>query len=122
MQRPPLAKHRPANGLFHPHKCSFPPPLSERANTRIAKDHDPYVNVWSASDIKPDKIAELWDAIICPILLLWGKDSFATSPRADGRLDLVPTARLIEYENAGHWLHHDQRDRFIHDVKSFLSP
>jgi pimeloyl-ACP methyl ester carboxylesterase len=30
-------------------------------------------------------------------------------------------AALIEYENAGHWLHHDQFDRFLSDVGAFLS-
>ncbi|WP_333605655.1 alpha/beta fold hydrolase, partial [Novosphingobium sp.] len=66
-------------------------------------------------------IIHLWQAITCPILMLWGKNSFASSPASDGRMAHFPTARLIEYENAGHWLHHDQFDRFVADVKSFLS-
>jgi len=81
---------------------------------------DNYLNVWSASDLPTDQIVALWAAIACPILLLWGKDSFATSPAIDGRLEHFPSATLIEYENAGHWLHHDQFDRFMSDVKAFL--
>jgi pimeloyl-ACP methyl ester carboxylesterase len=81
---------------------------------------DNYLNVWSASDLPPDHVIALWEAITCPILLLWGKDSFATSPAVDGRLAHFPTASLIEYENAGHWLHHDQFDRFMADVRTFL--
>jgi len=81
---------------------------------------DNYLNVWSASDLPTDQVVALWEAISCPVLMLWGKDSFAASPAGDGRMDYFPSARLIEYENAGHWLHHDQFDRFLADVKEFL--
>lgn len=81
---------------------------------------DNYLNVWSATDIPYEEKEKLWQAITCPILLLWGQDSFASSPRKDGRLALFRDARLIEYENAGHWLHHDQFERFIADVRAFL--
>jgi len=81
---------------------------------------DNYLNVWSATDIPYEEKEKLWRAITCPVLLLWGKDSFASSPRKDGRLDHFRDARLIEYEKAGHWLHHDQFERFIADVKAFI--
>ncbi|WP_313441866.1 alpha/beta hydrolase [Novosphingobium sp.] len=81
---------------------------------------DNYVNVWSASDLPTADIVALWEAITCPMLMLWGKNSFAQSPAEDGRIGYFSTARLIEYENAGHWLHHDQFDRFMDDVKAFL--
>lgn len=81
---------------------------------------DNYVNVWSASDLPTADIVALWEAITCPMLMLWGKNSFAQSPAEDGRVGYFSTARLIEYENAGHWLHHDQFDRFMDDVKAFL--
>ncbi|PNU05753.1 alpha/beta fold hydrolase [Novosphingobium guangzhouense] len=81
---------------------------------------DNYLNVWSASDLPTDQIIRLWEDITCPMLFLWGKDSFAKSPAGDGRMDYFRTARLVEYENAGHWLHHDQFDRFIADIRFFL--
>jgi pimeloyl-ACP methyl ester carboxylesterase len=81
---------------------------------------DNYLNVWSATDITSEEKAQLWRAITCPVLLLWGADSFAQSPANDGRLDHFADATLIEYENAGHWLHHDQFDRFMGDLKAFL--
>jgi pimeloyl-ACP methyl ester carboxylesterase len=81
---------------------------------------DNYLNVWSTSDLPTDQIVAMWEAITCPVLLLWGKNSFASSPAGDGRLDHFPSARLIEYEDAGHWLHHDQVDRFMGDVRAFL--
>lgn len=81
---------------------------------------DNYLNVWSAVDIPYSEKTKLWQAITCPMLLLYGADSFASNPEKDGRASHFATARVIEYANAGHWLHHDQFDRFIADVKAFL--
>jgi len=81
---------------------------------------DNYLNVWDMLDLSwADKTA-LWSAITCPVLLLWGLKSFATSPALDGRLDFFSDAVLKEYEDAGHWLHHDQFHRFMNDVREFL--
>jgi pimeloyl-ACP methyl ester carboxylesterase len=65
-------------------------------------------------------VEDLWSAIDCPMLLFYGKNSFASNPERDGRLRHFSTARVIEYEDAGHWLHHDQFDRFMGDLKAFL--
>ncbi|AZI34894.1 alpha/beta hydrolase [Caenibius tardaugens NBRC 16725] len=81
---------------------------------------DPYLNVWPFSDLTPEQIQSLWAAITCPTLLLWGKNSFFPSPATDGRLDFFQNARLEEFENAGHWLHHDQFDRFMRELRGFL--
>lgn len=81
---------------------------------------DNYLNVWTASDLPYEERIQLWQAITCPVLLLYGLDSFASSPLRDGRAEHFRNARVIEYENAGHWLHHDQFERFVADVKAFL--
>lgn len=82
---------------------------------------DNYLNVWPAFDLPMSQLKEIWQAVTCPVLFLWGKDSFASSPAQDERLAYFRNARLIEYDDAGHWVHHDQFERFIHDTKSFLS-
>jgi pimeloyl-ACP methyl ester carboxylesterase len=38
----------------------------------------------------------------------------------DGRLRHFRNAEVIEVENAGHWLHHDQFDRFMAVLRDFL--
>src|SRR3546814_952294 len=35
---------------------------------------DNYLNVWPVTDTPTDQMIELWRAITCPMLLLWGKD------------------------------------------------
>jgi pimeloyl-ACP methyl ester carboxylesterase len=81
---------------------------------------DNYLNIWTVGDISYSDQEKLWQAITCPMLMLYGCDSFASSPAKDGRLAHFSTARVIEYENAGHWLHHDQFERFVTDVRAFL--
>lgn len=81
---------------------------------------DPYLNVWPFEDVPEDRTAELWGAISCPVLLLYGLNSWATSPLKDGRDKQFRDVRVSEFENAGHWLHHDQFDRFMAEVRSFL--
>ena len=82
---------------------------------------DNYLNIWSPVDATAADVFKVWEAITCPVLMLWGLNSFFTTPRQDGRLAHFPNATLIEYENAGHWLHHDQFDRFMRDVTAFLA-
>jgi pimeloyl-ACP methyl ester carboxylesterase len=82
---------------------------------------DPYLNVWPFSDMPYAEQEALWGAISCPMLLLYGADSFASNPEKDGRIaKFRNNPRVIEFENAGHWLHHDQFDRFMAEVRAFL--
>jgi pimeloyl-ACP methyl ester carboxylesterase len=81
---------------------------------------DNYLNVWAVGDIPYADQEQLWQAITCPILLLYGADSWASNPERDGRIAHLRTARVVEYENAAHWLHHDQFDRFVAELKGFL--
>ena len=81
---------------------------------------DNYLNVWSVAGFSQDQIHELWGQLACPLQLFYGTESFASNPERDGRLRYFKTASVLEYDNAGHWLHHDQFDRFIADLKAFL--
>lgn len=82
--------------------------------------YDPALNVFNPFDPTYDEIRGLWQAITCPVLLLWGRDSFFSTPEDDGRLDNFQKPTLKVYEKAGHWLHHDQFDRFMTDVRAFI--
>jgi len=81
---------------------------------------DNYLNVWPTVDLPQADIESLWSAITCPTLLLYGADSWASNPEKDGRAVHFKTAEVIEFENAGHWLHHDQFDRFMSTLEAFL--
>ena len=81
---------------------------------------DNYLNVWPFFDIPRPEIEAIWNAISCPTLLLYGADSWASNPARDGRIRHFRNAEVIEFENAGHWLHHDQFDRFMATLDEFL--
>ena len=64
---------------------------------------------------------KLWERITCPTLLLRGTESWASDPVEDGRIKHFKNARLVNFEKAGHWLHHDQLDKFLTEVRTFLA-
>jgi pimeloyl-ACP methyl ester carboxylesterase len=82
---------------------------------------DPYVRLWPPYDMTREQIAALWNAITCPTLLVYGTESWATNPAADGRLAHFRNARVLAVKQAGHWVHHDQLDLFLARVRAFLA-
>jgi pimeloyl-ACP methyl ester carboxylesterase len=81
---------------------------------------DPYMRIFPPFDLPQAEIEHIWQSITCPTLLLYGKDSWASNPVTDGRAKHFRNVRVETYENAAHWLHHDQYDRFIAELKAFL--
>ena len=82
---------------------------------------DNYLNVWPIIEFPVPDIRKLWSEVECPVQLFYGTESFASNPERDGRMASFRNARIHVYEKAGHWLHHDQFDRFMGDLKAFLA-
>ena len=81
---------------------------------------DNYVNIWPPSDMPQADQRALWAAITCPTLLVYGAKSWASNPAEDGRAAHFQNARVELVEDAGHWIHHDQFDRFMTLIKAFI--
>lgn len=82
---------------------------------------DPHLNVWPIEDVADEFVQQTWAAITAPTLLLYGTESWASNPVGDGRLThFTNDPQVIEFEKAGHWLHHDQFDRFMATLREFL--
>ncbi|MET0370382.1 MAG: alpha/beta hydrolase [Sphingobium sp.] len=81
---------------------------------------DNYVRSSPPIDISEEELHALWGRIACPTLLAYGNDSWASNPAKDGRATHFRDACVISYDNAGHWLHHDQFDAFVKDLRAFL--
>ena len=81
---------------------------------------DHYVAVWPPYDMTRDGIAELWRRITCPVLLVYGHESWATDPSTDGRMGYFQNARVLGVPGAGHWVQHDQLDFFVTHAREFL--
>lgn len=81
---------------------------------------DNYVRAFPPYDMTVAEIESLWSRIVCPALLVYGKESWASNPAEDGRLASFKTARVESFEGAGHWVHHDKLDGFLNLVRSFI--
>jgi pimeloyl-ACP methyl ester carboxylesterase len=82
---------------------------------------DNYVRAWPPYDMPGRDIQLLWSRITCPTLLLYGRESRAGNPAADGRIEHFGHAQVVGVDGAGHWLHHDRLAEFLRIVRSFLA-
>jgi pimeloyl-ACP methyl ester carboxylesterase len=82
---------------------------------------DNYVRTFPPYDMSRRDIETLWGRISCPTLLLYGRESWAGDPAADGRAAHFRNARVAGVERAGHWLHHDRLDEFLRIVRAFVA-
>ena len=81
---------------------------------------DNYARTLPPNDITRAELAHLWRRITCPMLLVFGEDSWASRPDEDGRLGHFQNARLEMFARAGHWVQHDRLDDFITVTRDFL--
>jgi pimeloyl-ACP methyl ester carboxylesterase len=81
---------------------------------------DNYVRGFSPVDLTLDEQQSLWSRIACPTLLVYGKESWASNPEEDGRIRHFASARVVSFERAGHWVHHDRLDAFVDTLNEFL--
>jgi pimeloyl-ACP methyl ester carboxylesterase len=83
---------------------------------------DNYVHAGPALDIPGEEVRALWANIACPVLLVTGSESWHRENVENGDLVSAFTdARHEVIDNAGHWVHHDQLDRFCDLVRTFLA-
>lgn len=81
---------------------------------------DPYLKTAAPYGSLDEQLPDFWSRITCPVLLCLGLDSWASNPMKDGRAAHFADARLAEFTEAGHWVHHDQFDKFIAELRGFL--
>lgn len=71
---------------------------------------------WNAEDART-----IWNAITAPVLLVRGSDSWHQDPSRDNRASAFHNMRSVLVEDAGHWVHHDQLERFLEVTSEFLA-
>jgi pimeloyl-ACP methyl ester carboxylesterase len=94
--------------------------VSQNEDGTYSWKFDNYMRVFPPFDLAQEDVAALWGAIACPTLLMYGADSWASNPGTDGRLTHFRNARVMTFQNAGHWLHHDQFEPFMQALEDFL--
>ena len=81
---------------------------------------DNYARVFPPYGANLDEAAQVLRQVTCPCLLFWGRQSFAKDPDGDPLAQQIANRRIVKVDHAGHWLHHDQFDRFMGDLADFL--
>jgi pimeloyl-ACP methyl ester carboxylesterase len=81
---------------------------------------DNYVRLRSPYEFNIAEAREIWNQIRCPVLLIRGSESWASDPVADGKASAFHDCRTELVMDAGHWVHHDQLERFMDIVWDFL--
>jgi hypothetical protein len=53
-------------------------------------------------------------------MLIYGKESWASNPEKDGRIKHFKNAKVVEFDQAGHWVHHDRLHDFLSTTAEFI--
>ncbi len=81
---------------------------------------DNYVHIHSPYEFNLEDAQGIWSRIQVPVLLIKGAESWAPDPEKSGRAVTIRNYRSVTVQDAGHWVHHDQLDRFLEVVTEFL--
>jgi pimeloyl-ACP methyl ester carboxylesterase len=95
--------------------------VSQNEDGSYSWKFDNYLRSFAPLDLTAEQKRALWGRITCDTLLVYGKQSWASNPAEDGRLQWFNTARVSLYDDAGHWVHHDRHDAFVAEIKAFLA-
>jgi pimeloyl-ACP methyl ester carboxylesterase len=82
---------------------------------------DHFIRLERPIEWTPQESKDIWRGVSCPLLLVWGGDSNLRFPMRDELLKTWPQARSVTFENAGHWVHHDELGDFVALVRDFMS-
>lgn len=92
----------------------------ENADGTYSWKFDPMLRAHQPFDMSGRDSQQLWSKITCPVLLMRGEDSWASNPAEDGRAGFFQDVDVVNFPDAGHWLHHDQFELFMAAVRAFL--
>jgi pimeloyl-ACP methyl ester carboxylesterase len=81
---------------------------------------DPMMDQRLRPEISNRERESLWQSIRCPVLLIYGEQSWSDSPEADGTASHFRDLRVVGIAEAGHWLHHDQPQQVSKLIVEFV--
>jgi pimeloyl-ACP methyl ester carboxylesterase len=90
------------------------------ANGSLSWKFDNYVRCLPPYGHNIDEQRAVYAEITCPVLLVWGRESWMPDPDTEERALSIPNRRVVKVAGAGHWVHHDRLDLFLEESKRFL--
>ena len=82
---------------------------------------DNYTHIMSPFDMTQEETRELWARIDAPVLLVSGTESWHGQGKGEDPAKFFQNARHEMIEKAGHWVHHDQLDKFLELTRDFFT-
>jgi pimeloyl-ACP methyl ester carboxylesterase len=118
-----LARMQEANSYLSPEQARHftQHGVNQNEDGTYSWKFDNYVRAWPPYDMPEGELEKLWGRITCPTMLVYGRESWASNPLEDGRAAHFRNAQVVMFDNAGHWVHHDQLDGFLAAVRAFLA-
>ena len=83
--------------------------------------YDNYTHAYPAFRVPVEETIELWKSIVCPTLIINARQGFAHRTGQDGTLEHFRHGQLVDVDEAGHWVHHDQLDAVVLATRKFLT-
>ena len=90
------------------------------ADGSIIWKFDNYARLGAPYGMNLDDARAVLGQITCPVLLFWGRQSFAIDPDSAEEASALRDRRVVKVDHAGHWVHHDQLGVFLKETKRFL--
>ncbi|MEJ6704775.1 MAG: alpha/beta hydrolase [Pseudomonadales bacterium] len=81
---------------------------------------DNYTHTRGAFGHSYEDMTQLWERIECPSLFINAKQGYGNRIGQNDTLKHFSDARVIDIDQAGHWLHHDQFEQFMSITHEFL--
>tara|TARA_B110000305_G_C19464613_1_gene656978 strand:- start:7891 stop:8766 length:876 start_codon:yes stop_codon:yes gene_type:complete len=81
---------------------------------------DNQTHVMAPFDLTLTQTKQLWSRIQAPLLLISGSESEFGRHQPGDPAAHFPNARSVRFDQAGHWVQHDQLDRFVTEVRAFF--
>ena len=81
---------------------------------------DLWVNGRTSMELRRSELPAFWEEIACPVLLLLGSDSHSRRRQHATPEEHLRDVRTVEIPGAGHWMHHDQREVVLREVRGFF--
>ena len=72
-------------------------------------------------ELRRSELPAFWEAIECPVLLLVGSESHSRRRQHPAPARHFRDVRVVEIPGAGHWLHHDQPEAVLRELRPFLA-
>lgn len=81
---------------------------------------DSYFRLRPAGEWTDEEARQIWAGIRAPVLMIAGSDNWDRLGNRKELLSALRKVRVAVVDDAGHWVHHDQRARFLQLLREFF--